>query len=145
MALLARQQGSSDPAGLLDHQWVTRLVILNSVVILTFLFVPCPLVGSPVGYQVGNFEFVNLDICFWVGLSASQVCNFEFAVIGIFVFLFPMLDQVTWLTNYFLDNSDMFSVFLFIVNHPFFFYSFMTTQFLLTSWTSLQSQISNKN
>merc|ERR1719209_835969 len=24
LALLARQQGSSDPAGLLDHQWVTR-------------------------------------------------------------------------------------------------------------------------
>ena len=90
LALLARQQGSSDPAGLLDHQWVTRLVILNSVVILTFLFVPCPLVGSPAGHQVGNFEFVNLDICFWVGLSVSQVCNFEFAVILTFVFVsFP--------------------------------------------------------
>ena len=45
LALLARQQGSSDPAGLLDHQWVTRFLsfLFFDVVIQSMLFLAASL------------------------------------------------------------------------------------------------------
>ena len=62
LALLARQQGSSDPAGLLDHQWVTR-----------WFFIPVP----PLGWTIIIESLSQYSLVFVASPLTTQVARWR--------------------------------------------------------------------